>query len=351
MLKIHSLITPGTAISPAAASRYGHHRSRQSPAAVTATGTTMNSRPCQPSIPCCTNTPGAMLRAKGVSRNGGTWDCSGGDAATARKRQPAAAASASGSHRNGRTAARADASRAAITLMPEIIPHLPGSRSARRDCRPRVGQTRRPAVRPVLEVPPLVVVHAVQVVSRAVSFEPAGAFDRADVERDAGDVARLVRRQRPVPGERGRAGPAHRGGEQPGLRLRVAVAVGQADQLAVTPQRLGPRGFECGPGGRGQAVQVLGREAGRQRPLAGGRRARLRCGRGREREQRDREEPDDELVEAVAAAGRPAVAGRLGQQHRNKFARRPGARPECAYSSWWWTRRAGSVRDEGFAKH
>ena len=73
MVKIHSSRTPGTASSPAAASRYGHQRTRQSPTAVTATGAAMNSRPCQPSIPC-RDTPGAKPTANGLARNGGTWN-------------------------------------------------------------------------------------------------------------------------------------------------------------------------------------------------------------------------------------------------------------------------------------
>ncbi len=77
------------------------------------------------------NAPGAMLWAKGVWRNAGVWNSSGGDAATTRKRQPAAAANASGSHRHaGPAVVRTDANRAAITYMPEIIPHPPEPRTA-----------------------------------------------------------------------------------------------------------------------------------------------------------------------------------------------------------------------------
>ena len=216
----------------------------------------------------------------------------------------------------------------------DISPAAASWYGPRRDRRPRVRQARRPALRPVLEVPPLVVVHPVQMVPRPVSFQPPGAFDRPYVQSGPGYVARLVRRQRPVPGERGRAGTAHRVGEQPRLGPSVAVPVGQPDQLTVTPQGLRSRRLEGSPRGWGQAVQVLGRESRRERPLAGDLPRAVWRDHEAQRHQCDREQPGDEPIEVVATARRPAWARRRDKKHLNKLALRPRPGPECPYSSW-----------------
>src|SRR5436309_1297448 len=104
-------------------------------------------------------------------------------------------------------------------------------------------------LRPVLEVPPFVVVAAVQVVPVAVPLEPAGPAGRPHVEGDTHDVGGFLGREHPAAGGRDRAGAADLRGEQPVLLGGVPVAGGEADQLAVPPERLGAGGGERGPRG------------------------------------------------------------------------------------------------------
>jgi hypothetical protein len=209
--------------------------------------------------------------------------------------------------------------------------------------------------RAVLKVPPLVVVDAVEPVPPAVLFEPPRALGRPNVEGEPPHVPGLLRWQHSAPRRGHRACAPHLLGEDPVLFCRVAVSRGEADQLPVAPERLGPRAHERRQRIRCQPAEILTGETQAQRPLAGQEASAARCpaegdrhqqyrdeqGNGREDARLDRQgwmrhnsPPEGQAVRKAAAGESPGDAG--GHQADDRCTRdRPRDKPDPVRTPGW----------------